>query len=85
MLPNIIHYPKFSKKEANETYGHYGHYGHTFHVKYNLEFSSIHTHTHVSYNWYNTWLIMATYPKVRWGRIVEHIRWSQLTVRLKRI
>ena len=50
MLPNIIHYPKFSKKEANETYGHYGHYGHTFHVKYNLEFSSIHTHTHVSYN-----------------------------------
>ena len=41
ILPDTIHYPKFSQKEANQIYGHYGH---TFHVKYNLEFSSIHTH-----------------------------------------
>ena len=41
ILPDTIHYPKFSQKEANQTYGHYGH---TFHVKYNLEFSSIQTY-----------------------------------------
>ena len=41
ILPDTIHYPKFSKKEANQTYGNYGH---TFQVKYNQEFSSIYTH-----------------------------------------
>ena len=57
----------------------YGHYGHKFHVNYHLEFPrhttmKEDTHTHVSYNGYTWTLIMVTHPKVRWDRMVEHIR-----------
>ena len=39
-LHDTIRYPKFTEKEANQTYGPYGH---TFQVKLYQEFSSIHT------------------------------------------
>ena len=67
ILLDTIHYPKFSQKEENQTYGHYG--CHTFQVKWYQEFSSIHTYH-----------IIDTVFDSLWSH--THKRFSQLKVRL---